>query len=73
MTTDKLIRMAAQMADFFRNQPDVQPAQAVAEHINHYWTYRMREEFAAQIGAGAEADPIVRDAVAFLEMPSKTA
>ncbi len=43
--TDKLIRMATQIADFFRSQPGVVPEQAVAGHINDFWTYRMRMDF----------------------------
>ncbi|TWI37049.1 formate dehydrogenase subunit delta [Paracoccus sulfuroxidans] len=66
---DKLIRMATQMADFFRSQPDEPPAQAVAAHINDSWSPQMRKDFLAQISAGAEADPIVRDAASFIRPP----
>lgn len=69
MTTDKLIRMAGQMADFFRSQPDAPPAEAVAHHINEFWTYHMRQRFIEQIRNGAEADPIVRDAAKFVHIP----
>lgn len=66
---DKLIRMAGQMADFFRSQPDQPAAQAVAGHINDFWSPQMRRDFLAQIQAGAEADPIVRDSAAFIRNP----
>lgn len=69
MATDKLIRMATQMADFFRNQPDAPAPEAVAEHINQFWSYQMRRDFITQIRAGAEADPIVRDAADFIKLP----
>lgn len=62
----KLIRMAKQMADFFRNQPDRPAPEAVADHINHNWSPQMRQDFLALIASGAEADPIVRDAAAFV-------
>ncbi|MBP8930674.1 MAG: formate dehydrogenase subunit delta [Paracoccus sp.] len=65
----KLIRMAGQMADFFRSQPDRPPAEAVAAHINDSWTYRMRADLIAALQAGAKADPIVRDAVTFITLP----
>lgn len=68
--TRKLIRMATQMADFFRSQPDRPPAQAVAEHINGNWAPQMRLDFVALIRDGAEADPIVRDAAAFVRLPA---
>ena len=65
----KLIRMAGQMADFFRSQPDRPPAEAVAAHINDSWTYRMRADLIAALQAGAKADPIVRDAVTLITLP----
>lgn len=67
--SDKLIRMAGQMADFFRSQPDRPAPQAVAAHINDSWTYRMRRELVERLEAGAEADPILREAVAFIDLP----
>ena len=67
--SDKLIRMAGQMADFFRSQPDRPPAEAVAAHINDSWTYRMRADLIAALQSGAEADPIVRAATAFIKLP----
>lgn len=72
MATDKLIRMATQMADFFRSQPE--PAgPAVAEHINQYWSYPMRRTLIEQINAGAEADPIVKDSIAYIQLPDDQA
>ena len=71
MATDKLIRMATQMADFFRAQPDQPAAEGVADHINLYWSYPMRQSLIDQIRGGAEADPIVRDAVNFISVPQE--
>lgn len=68
--SDKLIRMAGQMADFFRSQPDRPPAEAVAAHINDSWTYRMRRDLIARLDGDDKADPILRDAVAFIELPA---
>lgn len=65
---DKLIRMASQMADFFRSQPG-SPAEAVAGHINAFWSPRMRQEFVRHLADGAEADAIVRDAARFVRLP----
>lgn len=67
--TMKLIRMAKQMADFFRSQPDRPASEAVAAHINDNWAPQMRLDFLDLIAAGAEADPIVRDAAAFVRDP----
>lgn len=65
---DKLIRMATQMADFFRHQPDRPASQAVAAHINDNWAPQMRQDFVALIREGAEADPIVREAAALVRV-----
>ena len=66
---DKLIRMATQIADFFRSQPGQPPEIAVAGHINDFWTYRMRLDLLAQLKAGAEADPIVRATAPHIRLP----
>ncbi|ABL70938.1 formate dehydrogenase subunit delta [Paracoccus denitrificans] len=66
----KLIRMATQMAQFFTSQPDRPAPEAVAAHINESWSPRMRQDFVDQIRAGAEADPIVREAAAFVRLPA---
>lgn len=44
---EKLIRMAAEIADFFKSYPDERAAHDIAEHINRYWTPKMREAFLA--------------------------
>lgn len=67
---DKLLRMAGQMADFFRHQTDAPAPQAIADHINTYWSYRMRSDFLAQIAAGAETDPLVFAAAEFVTLPA---
>jgi len=66
----KLIRMASQMADFFRSQPDRPAAEAVAAHINDFWTPHMRREFVEEVHAGAEVDPVLREAAAFIRLPA---
>ena len=66
---DKLIRMAGQMADFFRSQPDAAPAEAVARHINAFWTPRMRQDFVDHLAAGAEADPLLVEAARLVRLP----
>lgn len=66
---DKLIRMATQMAHFFRSQPGQSVAEAVASHINAFWSPRMRQDFVRHLAAGAEADPIVREAARFVRLP----
>ena len=54
---EKLIRMANQIATFFRSQPG-QPEIAVAGHINDFWTYRMRMDLLAALRAGEAVSPL---------------
>lgn len=66
----KLARMAGQIADFFQSYPDEQAVPAIAEHINQFWSRRMREDFLAAFDAGsAELHPLVRKAVAGIRKP----
>ncbi|MFD1882613.1 formate dehydrogenase subunit delta [Paracoccus pacificus] len=74
MQNDKLIRMANQMADFFRSQPGSDAAKGVAAHINDYWTYQMRRDFLDLLSRGAEgADPLVVQAGAYIDIPDSGA
>ena len=66
---DKLIRMATQIADFWRHQPG-QPELAVAKHINDYWTYQMRRDFMALLDRDkVTIDPIVLASAAHVHLP----
>ena len=68
---EKLIRMANQIATFFRSQPG-QPEIAVAGHINDFWTYRMRMDLLAALRAGEAVDPIVRATAPHIRLPHET-
>lgn len=62
---EKLARMAGQIADFFQSYPDEQAVPAIADHINQFWSRRMREDFLAAFDAGSqELHPLVRSALA---------
>jgi formate dehydrogenase subunit delta len=41
----KLLRMAGQIADFFKAYPEAEAVPAIADHINQFWTGRMRDDF----------------------------
>lgn len=68
---DKLIRMANQIAEFFRSQKDMPAPEAVAAHINDFWSYQMRRDLLTQLASeGASgADPIVSAARGFIRLP----
>ena len=53
----KLKRMAGQIADFFKSYPEEEAAASIADHINQFWTGRMREDFLAAFGATPEDLP----------------
>ncbi len=61
----RLVVMARQIADFFRSYPEERASRAVADHINQFWTRRMRDEFLAIPGLRDGAlDPLLTKAVA---------
>jgi formate dehydrogenase subunit delta len=42
---EKLARMAGQIAEFFKSYPEAEAVPAIADHINQFWSRRMREDF----------------------------
>jgi formate dehydrogenase subunit delta len=64
MQPDKLVRMANQIATFFRSQPGTDQADRVAQHLRDYWDPRMRAAIRAHMAAGGEGlDDLARAAV----------
>lgn len=60
----KLARMAGQIATFFKAYPRDEAVQSLAEHINQFWSKRMREEFLAAYAPGdPRLDPLVAAAL----------
>lgn len=67
MNTDKLIRMANQIASFFEADPDRAAAlDGIASHLSRFWDPRMRRELLAAIDAGTAEGlrPVVAEAIA---------
>jgi formate dehydrogenase subunit delta len=59
----KLARMADQIAEFFQTYPEAEAVDAIADHINQFWTRRMREDFRTGFQDDASAlSPLVRQA-----------
>lgn len=66
MSTDNLIKMANQIAQYFASEPDQKQAVlGVRNHLQMYWTPSMRKELLAwQIAhKGADLHPLVQAAV----------
>jgi len=74
MTEETLIRMANQIADFFRSQPEADALKGAASHIRQFWDPRMRAKMAAHLKAGgAGLSPLARQAAEIACTPAKTA
>lgn len=72
MQADKLVRMANQIATFFKAQGEAQAPAAIADHLNQFWEPRMRKDIQAHLDqGGAGLDPLARQAVALLAQGKK--
>ncbi len=61
-----LVKMANDIGDFFRAEPEREDAIAgIANHIAKFWTKRMREKIAAHLGREGDSslDELPREAV----------
>lgn len=55
-----LIRMANQIAAFFRAYPEDEAVPGIGQHIKDFWTGNMRRKLDAHIAKGGEGlDPLV--------------
>ncbi|NIZ15132.1 formate dehydrogenase subunit delta [Phaeobacter sp. HF9A] len=64
MSPDKMIRMANQIATFFKTQPGEDAPAKVAAHIADFWEPRMREQLRSYAQTdGTGLDDIVLKAV----------
>ena len=69
-TTEKLVRMANQIATFFKSQPEAVRIEGVANHINKFWEPRMRRELFEHIDKGGEGLlPLVMEASRVIKRP----
>jgi formate dehydrogenase subunit delta len=69
-TNAKLVRMANQIATFFKSQPEAERIHGVATHINKFWEPRMRKAFFELVEQGdAGFDPIVIAATDIIKRP----
>lgn len=69
-TTEKLIRMANQIATFFLSQPEAVRVEGVSNHINKFWEARMRRQFFDHVDKGGEGLlPLVMEAAQKIKRP----
>jgi len=65
MTPDTLVRMANQIADFFKAQPGEDAIAGTADHIRRFWDPRMRAKMAEHLAHGGEGlTPLAKEAAA---------
>ena len=72
--SEKLIRMANQIATFMETKPHDEGVAGLAGHINDFWEPRMRRQFFALIDAGgAGFRPLVIEAAKQIRRPVESA
>lgn len=70
MSSDKIIRMANQIATFMESRPHDQGVSGLASHINDFWEPRMRAQLLAVLDAGGEGlRPLVLHAAGLIRRP----
>jgi formate dehydrogenase subunit delta len=69
-----MVRMANQIAGFFKGYGAEEGAKETAAHINAFWEPRMRSLFFAHVDKGGEGlDPLVLAAARQVKRPSAAA
>jgi formate dehydrogenase subunit delta len=53
-STETLVRMANQIADFFKIQPEQEAVAGTADHIRKFWDPRMRKMMAEHLSHGGK-------------------
>ena len=70
MEQAEMIRMANQIAGFFKNYGFEEGKKEVAAHLNNFWEPRMREKFFQHLSTGgAGFDPLVIEASKLVRKP----
>ena len=73
-TNGKLVRMANQIAVFFKSQPEAERVEGVATHINKFWEPRMRRQFFEIVDSGGDdLLPLVIEASKQIKRPEDQA
>jgi formate dehydrogenase subunit delta len=74
METRDMVRMANQIADFFKPYGENEALEGIAEHINKFWEPRMREMYFSHLEAGGEGfNPLVVKAAEKVKRPKVAA
>ena len=70
MDTRDMIRMANQIAEFFKGYPHDDAVKETADHINRFWEPRMRVAFLDYVSSGGDGlDQLVKDSAVLVRKP----
>ncbi len=70
METQDMVRMANQIASFFKGYPHDEALKEAATHLNNFWDPRMRRQLIAHLAKGGEGlDPLIIEAAAQIRKP----
>lgn len=71
MESEDMVRMANQIATFFKSYGVEEGTKEIATHINNFWEPRMRSHFFDHVAKGNTAfDPMVLAAVPMIRKPA---
>ena len=70
MQNQDMVRMANQMADFFKSYGDQEAIEGIADHINKFWDPSMRRDFFVLVDSGgAGLGDLVKKAAVTIKRP----
>jgi formate dehydrogenase subunit delta len=70
MQNSDMVRMANQMADFFKSYGETEAVEGIADHINKFWEPRMRRDFFVLVDSGGMGlSDLVKKAAATIKRP----
>jgi formate dehydrogenase subunit delta len=70
METRDMVRMANQIAEFFKSYGEKEAIEGIADHISKFWEPRMRRMYFAHIEAGGEGfSELVKKSAAGVKRP----
>jgi formate dehydrogenase subunit delta len=70
MQNQDMVRMANQMADFFKSYGEKEAIEGIADHINKFWEPRMRRDFFVLVDSGgAGLSELVKKAALAIKRP----
>jgi formate dehydrogenase subunit delta len=73
METADMLRMANQIAAFFKSYPREEALKDTATHFNNYWSPPMRAKLLAHLAQGGRGlDPLVIEAAGGIRRPAES-